>query len=597
MEKVKSVFRYLSLSFVVTYAILLLFIYLFKDSIDYNIISIFYIFTTPLYYYLLLFVLFIIFLPFALSRFLSYIFLIIKVLIDYFLIIDFLIFRSYKFHIDSLFINMFIHDIEGLGISAFGFSVAALILVAIFLLNFFIFTVAKKSSFKVYKLNIAVVVVFVLNQIVHIWGAYFNQDYITKYTPYFPYYIPTTSTKKMQKLAKKYPIIIPKHIGEKVDLQVKNSGYFNYPKAKLNAIELKKYNILFIVLESWQAKQMNKETTPNIYSFAQNSLNFTNHYSSGNVTLTGLYGLMYGLYATNNLKASMASPLKYTTQFTKLLKNNGYDIGVYTSSNLYRFSFKDMFFAGIKKENMYILNRGNIYKNDAKIVDLAVNDIKKQNNKPWFKFLFLTSSHFPYRYPKEYTKFKPVAKNMEAFLLDSSIDATPFKNRYKNSLYYSDALLKKLFNVLDSKLDNTIVVITGDHAEEFNENGAGFWGHGSNYTIYQTKTPMIIRFPDKVEANTTARSYHIDIVPTILKYMGLKNKIKEFSNGENLLKINKNRDMIFASYKNRAYLINNDIISVGLFVNSYKVDNYNIKSNIKMSKIKHLREKENSFFK
>jgi hypothetical protein len=41
--------------------------------------------------------------------------------------------------------------------------------------------------------------------------------------------------------------------------------------------------------------------------------------------------------------------------------------------------------------------------------------------------------------------------------------------------------------------DNTIVIITADHGQEFNENKLNFWGHNGNFTKYQTQVPLIIK--------------------------------------------------------------------------------------------------------
>jgi membrane-anchored protein YejM (alkaline phosphatase superfamily) len=251
-----------------------------------------------------------------------------------------------------------------------------------------------------------------------------------------------------------------------------------------------------------------------------------------------------------------------------------------------------MFF-GIQKINIF--NKGNIFKNDSKLIDLAIKDIKN-STQPWFKFVFITSSHFNYHYPKSFEKFKPIASNTETFLLNKNIDSTPLINKYKNSLLYSDSLVGKL--LLNIDLNNTIVIITADHAEEFNENKVGLWGHGSNYTIYQTQVPFILYIPNIKPKQIDVRTSHIDLLPTILSYLGVKNRLKDYSNGLNLLeKLPKNRNLVFASYKDKAYLINNTIISVGLFTkkyNLYNISNESVKFSYKDLNI--LRNQEYYFF-
>jgi membrane-anchored protein YejM (alkaline phosphatase superfamily) len=438
-------------------------------------------------------------------------------------------------------------------------------------------------------------ILILLNQLIHIWAFYFKQDYITKYTPYFPYYFPTTSNGKMTKLTKKYTFLKAKyeHTDTKINTKIDDKNRFlKCPKKKLVFdTNISKPNILMITLESWQYRMLQNEIMPNTYALAQKSLSFCNHFSTGNVTVTGLFGLFYGIYATQNYKIAKSNPLKYRSILVNTLEKLDYNINAYTTSNLNRFALKEMFF-GRKKIN--ILKNGDVVKNDSKVIDLAIKDIQV-DDKPWFKFIFLTSSHYSYQYPKKFNKFKPAASNMEAFLINKNIDSKPYLNKYKNSLLYSDYLIGKLLSNVN--LNNTIIIITADHAEEFNENKAGIWGHGSDFTIFQTQVPLIIFLPNSKYRLINQRTSHVDIAPTILKYLGIKNKTQDFSNGINLLDhIPTKRDFIFASYKNRAYLINDTIISIGLFTKQYNIYNINktdVESNIR--KIQELRKEENRF--
>ena len=49
-----------------------------------------------------------------------------------------------------------------------------------------------------------------------------------------------------------------------------------------------------------------------------------------------------------------------------------------------------------------------------------------------------------------------------------------------------DDLIGKVINQLKNKglLENTIIIITGDHGQEFNDNKKGYWEHGGNFSKY-----------------------------------------------------------------------------------------------------------------
>jgi len=597
--QVKRIFDYLIRSFILTYMLLLLYL-IPMGELATEPLSIFYLATIAFYYFIILIIIFLLLFIFLFSHYTRYVYLLFKTMFDFAIVMDFLIFRNYKFHIDSLFLDMLFHDMAGLGISSFAYFVSIAIFIFLLSVNLYLFRISTrlKSGYALWV--IVGVGLLIINQIVHMWGSYFHQGYITRYTPYFPYYYPATAVGSVERMSQRYPYIKPKHIGvasDRLDIP-KNTGLFHYPQTPIEiSTDAPKPNIMMIVLESWQASTLEPSIMPNIYKFAQHNNNYTEHYSTGSVTTRGLFGLMYGLYPTDNFKAVVSDPLKYQTLLTQTVDRLGYAIGAYTSSNLNRFSFKDMFFGDSNDSDIHIFMDTKPHKDDQKAVNMLLSDIDSED-KPWFKWLFLTSSHHSYSYPKNFEKFTPISTSTEAYLLDNSIDATPLYNRYKNSLLYEDSLVSKVLDKIKDKLDNTIVVITGDHAEEFNENRVGQWGHGSNFTKYQTQVPLIIHLPHKQRSVIDSRTSHIDIVPTILSYIGVTNRVSDYSNGHDLNTLqHSKRDIIMASYKDKAYMVDDSILSVGLFVQRYALDSYSSSDiSIDRSRLRILQQKEMSFF-
>lgn len=102
--------------------------------------------------------------------------------------------------------------------------------------------------------------------------------------------------------------------------------------------------------------------------------------------------------------------------------------------------------------------------------------------------------------------------------LNNSFDPAPYLARYKNSVRYADNLIQKVLDYLEEKhlLDETIVVISSDHGDEFNDNKLNFWGHGGNFTDAQIKVPLVIHWPGKKPANIEYMTSHLDLVPTLL---------------------------------------------------------------------------------
>jgi len=126
---------------------------------------------------------------------------------------------------------------------------------------------------------------------------------------------------------------------------------------------------------------------------------------------------------------------------------------------------------------------------------------------------------------------------MNYLLLTGDYEPTLLINRYKNSLHFIDGLIGKVLLQLQEKgaLDNTIVVITADHGQEFNDNKKGYWQHGGNFTDIQIHVPMMVFDASKAPKTYTQQTLHYDIAPTIMQhYLGVKNDVADYSFGHNL---------------------------------------------------------------
>lgn len=590
----EQMFRFLAYSFLFSWLLLLTF--LINVNGEQSLLGTAYSLIIPLYYYLVFLVVTSLLLPLFWLKRLAFCIVIPKIIFDIVLIGDFFLFGVYRFHVDMMFINMLLHDFKGIGIS-FGLVVLALVVASIVaLVNIVIYRKCHKfPALKLYRINFAALVVFLLGQVVHVVGYEYLQVNITKYTPYFPYYAPLTSSSLMAKLKKNYPDTFPQvaetgtgQVGNILTRYDKTSGkdsLLNYPLQPLACAPDKGQalpNILLFVAESWRQDVMDMDVTPNISKFGASAIEYTNHFSGGNVTVNGLFSLMYGLHPTYR-DYMTAEPFKHQSLLTKTLEELGYDIGVYTSSNLDRFSLKPMFFGDIADNNYVNPLDGNLKQNDQGAVAGLLNDLKTSRTngqKPWFKFVFLSSSHHNYQYPKELEKFVPIEKNPEKFLFNKDMDPVPLFNRYKNSVHFIDSMFGEIWQAVEEtgQADNTFTIVTSDHGEEFNDNKLGYWGHGNNFTKVQLAVPMLVK-PAKSSADSAPKKVteltgHIDVVPTILQNIAnCQNPTTDYSNGYDLLQLPKQRDgIIAASYKDKAYLIDDNIYATGLTVESYKVN-------------------------
>src|SRR5690606_2322272 len=95
-------------------------------------------------------------------------------------------------------------------------------------------------------------------------------------------------------------------------------------------------------------------------------------------------------------------------------------------------------------------------------------------------------------------------------------------NRYLNTIRYTDRFVGKLLAELKAEgaLDNTVLVIVGDHGEGFGEHGR----YSHNTVIYDEgiHVPLIIRAPGLAPGRLAAPVNHLDIMPTVVDLLALR---------------------------------------------------------------------------
>jgi membrane-anchored protein YejM (alkaline phosphatase superfamily) len=143
-------------------------------------------------------------------------------------------------------------------------------------------------------------------------------------------------------------------------------------------------------------------------------------------------------------------------------------------------------------------------------------------------------------------------------------------------VHYTDELVGDLIAALDSTgaIDNTIVLITSDHGEEFDDNHADYWGHTGNFTGYQTRVPMIVYVPWREPRMVTEPSGHIDIPPTLLaEGLGCDARVADYSNGRSLFEsLPATRPFVISSYVNHAIVAGDNVFVVyPMYVQKYRL--------------------------
>ncbi len=314
---------------------------------------------------------------------------------------------------------------------------------------------------------------------------------------------------------------------------LRNNDVFIYPSHPLKTVPPeKKYNVVWLVCESLRADMLTPEIMPETWAFAQENTRFTQHRSGGNGTRMGVFTLFYGMPGSYWFRAlaNRRSPV-----LMDRLQEEGYQLHLSTSAAFSYPEFDKTVFARVPAEQLYAENKGEGWKSDRHHVARITTWLEKERGtQPFFLFHFFESSHARYYFPPESVIRRPYLEEFNYATANLKRDIELIRARYINAVHHLDSQLGEVLKTLrDQKLmEDTVVVITGDHGEEFLENGS--WGHNSEFTEPQVRVPLVVHIPGRGAAVVDHPTSHVDVVPTLAPLLGITNPTRDYSTGTDL---------------------------------------------------------------
>lgn len=386
-------------------------------------------------------------------------------------------------------------------------------------------------------------VCFLGSHLIYIWADANLYRPVTMQRSNFPFSYPMTAKTFMEKHGL---LDRQEYAKRRAEQGVQNSELVRYPIQKLSFNDQGTgQNLMIIMVDSLRNDMITQTVMPNLSTFADQNLDFTDNYSSSNNDSTGVFGLLYGLpsgYA-NSIRAEKKSPILLNT-----LQNRGYRFGLFSGENFELPIYREAIFANTKLATTDSEHPDQVPSDAHAIKDWQHWFNQQKQGQPWFSFLELTSvQQF-----KEGEHYKPrftpsLGSNA---INEEGVDSTLLlKNSYRNAAYHIDEMLGRVFADLKAKgvLNNTIVVIASNHGTEFNETGNNTWGSGSNYSKYQIKVPLIIHWPDHAAQEVTRLTSNLDVVPTVMEsLLNVATAPSNYSSGVSLFDQNDNRRWILS---------------------------------------------------
>lgn len=169
-----------------------------------------------------------------------------------------------------------------------------------------------------------------------------------------------------------------------------------------------------------------------------------------------------------------------------------------------------------------------------KVTQYAVKWLKsdRRPDRPFFLHVFYFDPHYDYMPPSPYDGMftDPDYYGGQDGSKITTLEGKPLTKAdkeqiiglYDGEIRFTDDQIKALIDTLRNMnlLTNTLLVITGDHGEEF-------WDHDSvahGHTLYDEllRVPLIIDWPKEIKPQVVAKQVSlIDLMPTILDMAGL----------------------------------------------------------------------------
>nr|WP_324259498.1 sulfatase-like hydrolase/transferase [Cellvibrio fontiphilus] len=463
------------------------------------------------------------------------------------------VFSLYHFHINGMVLNLLFSGalLENIAFSwSMWLSVGGILLALVFGQTLLLLLSRKLSQFHRFTNRHHLgffLTTYIGLQLISGCADAFGWNQITAQNRYIPWMPTTTMRSSLEKMG--FEVV---ENTEGYNLPDTADG-LQYPRTALHCKTEQPLNILMLVVDSLRADQFTAEVMPNSFKLRDKALVFDNHYSTSNATRYGLFSMMYGIsgsYWKPILAAEKGSVL------FDLTLENGYQHFIYGSSTLTFPEFDRTIFSELRAQ----LQQGNAKssaENDLDITRRFIADLQHiPSGKPFFGFLFFDAPH-GFSIPEEYPhRFEPMLKQVNYLELNNDYDPEPFLNLYKTTAHYVDSLIQTVMDELarTNHLDNTLVIITSDHGQEFNEMGKNFWGHNSNFSVWQTKVPLMLLWPGREATVTTTLSSHEDVIPTLLsEAFGCINPITDYSTGYSLFNLPGNdRGLLMESWTDRA---------------------------------------------
>ena len=314
----------------------------------------------------------------------------------------------------------------------------------------------------------------------------------------------------LKSLGKKETLFDPKFFSEKELKTIFDPEFTTNPKE-----EFKKKNVVIVILESFGDENIHKGYTPFIDSIISKSYYFKNGFANGKVSIDAVPSTLSSVPSLMN-RSFIASEYSLNKVYSlpKIFRNQGYNTsffhGAFNGSQNFDKYCQVAGFESYYGKDEYIGpdsfdGKWGVF--DEEYLQFFCNKLS-EFKQPFFSTVFTISSHQPFTLPEKYKGKFPKGTTV-----------------IHESIGYTDFAMRKFFEKAKKQdwYKNTLFVFTADHTAAYGE-GA--------YKTSVGKFRIPIFFLDTSNPDFKGVSdknlQQIDILPSIIDYLNIKEKIVTF---------------------------------------------------------------------
>lgn len=270
----------------------------------------------------------------------------------------------------------------------------------------------------------------------------------------------------------------------------------------------KRFNVILLVVDSLRPDHLgaygyNKKTSPYMDELAKESWLFTRAYSQSSTTALSMPSMLSGRRPSSiQWKGGYPETVETERTLPELLGQQGYN----TTLAINRYVVRHL--KGLQRDFQQVVSvpEGADWKSGEYIISNVISAVEdsKRAGRPFFIVAHFDDVHHPYRAHrgKSVPSFPSSQRNISAY--DRCI------SNFDNMLRFLGSYLHQA-----SVWNDTILILTADHGEEFGEHGGTI--HSGTCYVESVHVPLIVRIPGFEPQRITSRVALIDLVPTLLE--------------------------------------------------------------------------------